>query len=71
LAAKSGLRVNQRADVGQFAGDRRGIIYVQGEKVANVPEEQAQWRIPKLVLDQSRKQQAERLSLLSRGVRPA
>ena len=22
-----------------FAGDRRGIIYVQGEKVANVPEE--------------------------------
>ena len=21
-----------------FAGDRRGIIYVQGEKVANVPE---------------------------------
>ena len=23
-----------------FAGDRRGIIYVQGERVANVPEEQ-------------------------------
>ena len=28
------------ADVAIFAGDRRGIIYVQGERVANVPEEQ-------------------------------
>ncbi len=28
------------ADVAVFAGDRRGIIYVQGEKVANVPEPQ-------------------------------
>jgi len=27
------------ADVAVFAGDRRGIIYVQGEKVANVAEE--------------------------------
>ena len=26
------------ADVAIFAGDRRGIIYVQGEKVANIPE---------------------------------
>ena len=26
------------ADVAVFTGDRRGIIYVQGEKVANVPE---------------------------------
>lgn len=26
------------ADVAVFAGDRRGIIYVQGEKIANVPE---------------------------------
>ena len=26
------------ADVAVFAGNRRGIIYVQGEKVANVPE---------------------------------
>ena len=26
------------ADVAVFAGDRRGIIYVQGRKVANVPE---------------------------------
>jgi (E)-4-hydroxy-3-methylbut-2-enyl-diphosphate synthase len=26
------------ADVAVFAGDRRGIIYVQGERVANVPE---------------------------------
>jgi (E)-4-hydroxy-3-methylbut-2-enyl-diphosphate synthase len=28
------------ADVAVFAGDRRGIIYVQGERTANVPEEQ-------------------------------
>lgn len=28
------------SDVAIFAGDRRGIIYVQGERVANVPEEQ-------------------------------
>jgi len=28
------------ADIAIFAGDRRGIIYVQGERVANVPEEQ-------------------------------
>ena len=28
------------ADVAVFAGDRRGIIYVQGEKVANVPEKE-------------------------------
>jgi (E)-4-hydroxy-3-methylbut-2-enyl-diphosphate synthase len=28
------------ADVAVFAGDRRGIIYVQGQKIANVPEEQ-------------------------------
>ena len=28
------------ADVAIFAGDRRGIIYVQGEKIANVPEEE-------------------------------
>jgi (E)-4-hydroxy-3-methylbut-2-enyl-diphosphate synthase len=28
------------ADVAVFAGDRRGIIYVQGEKVANVTEDQ-------------------------------
>src|SRR3954469_23566121 len=28
------------AEVAIFAGDRKGFIYVQGEKVANVPEEQ-------------------------------
>ena len=27
------------ADVAIFAGNKRGIIYVQGQKVANVPEE--------------------------------
>ncbi len=33
------------ADVAIFAGDRRGIIYVQGEKVANVPEEEIMDRL--------------------------
>ena len=28
------------ADIAVFAGDRRGIIYVQGSRVANVPEEE-------------------------------
>ncbi len=28
------------ADVAIFAGDRRGIVYVQGQRVANVPEEE-------------------------------
>src|SRR3954462_15714640 len=39
------------ADVAIFAGDRRGIIYVQGEKVANVPEEEILERL----LDECRK----------------
>ncbi|MEX0654290.1 MAG: flavodoxin-dependent (E)-4-hydroxy-3-methylbut-2-enyl-diphosphate synthase [Phycisphaeraceae bacterium] len=33
------------ADVAIFAGDRRGIIYVQGQKVANVPEEEIMSRL--------------------------
>jgi (E)-4-hydroxy-3-methylbut-2-enyl-diphosphate synthase len=43
------------ADVAIFAGDRRGIIYVQGEKVANVPEE----NILPALLDECRKFQAK------------
>ncbi|HEY7089652.1 MAG TPA: flavodoxin-dependent (E)-4-hydroxy-3-methylbut-2-enyl-diphosphate synthase, partial [Tepidisphaeraceae bacterium] len=43
------------ADVAIFAGDRRGIIYVQGEKVANVPEEEI---LPAL-LNECRKFQAK------------
>jgi len=39
------------ADVAVFAGDRRGIIYVQGQRVANVPEEEI---LPKL-LEECRK----------------
>jgi (E)-4-hydroxy-3-methylbut-2-enyl-diphosphate synthase len=39
------------ADVAIFAGDRRGIIYVQGEKVANVAEE----NILPALLDECRK----------------
>src|SRR3954471_9505622 len=42
------------ADVAIFAGDRRGIIYVQGEKVANVPEE----NILPALLDECKKLQA-------------
>ena len=36
------------ADVAVFAGDRRGIIYVQGERVANVPEEEI---LPRLLAE--------------------
>lgn len=43
------------ADVAIFAGDRRGIIYVQGEKVANVPEE----NILDSLLDECRKFEAK------------
>jgi len=39
------------ADVAVFAGDRRGIIYVQGEKVANVPEPEILSRLLKECLD--------------------
>ena len=39
------------ADVAVFAGDRRGIIYVQGEKVANVPEEEILDRLRAECLD--------------------
>src|SRR5947209_9103695 len=43
------------ADVAIFAGDRKGIIYVQGEKVANIPEEQILDRL----LEECRKFQAK------------
>ena len=36
----SGPGEAEGADVAVFAGDRRGIIYVQGVRVANVPEEE-------------------------------
>jgi (E)-4-hydroxy-3-methylbut-2-enyl-diphosphate synthase len=42
------------ADVAVFAGDRRGIIYVQGERVANVPEEEILTKL----LDECKKFQA-------------
>ena len=42
------------ADVAIFAGDRRGIIYVQGQKVANVPEAE----ILDALLEECRKFQA-------------
>lgn len=35
------------ADVAIFAGDRRGIIYVQGQRVANVPEDEILERLLK------------------------
>src|SRR3954463_13351311 len=43
------------ADIAIFAGDRRGIIYVQGEKVANVPED----HILESLLDHCREFQAK------------
>ena len=48
------------ADVAVFAGDRRGIIYVQGERVANVPEPEILDRLLKECLDfQARVQRGE------------
>lgn len=41
------------------------------EHCSNVTEDQPAWRIPKLTLDQVRKQQAERVQQLWHGVRPA
>jgi hypothetical protein len=42
-----------------------------GEHCSNVTAEQAQWRIPRLVLETVRKQQSERVQQLYRGIRPA
>ncbi len=41
------------------------------EHCSNVTDEQARWRIPRLVLEQVRKQQSERVQMLFRGIRPA
>ncbi len=41
------------------------------EHCSNVTEEQEQWRIPRHVLDVVRRQQAERVQMFHRGVRPA
>ena len=43
------------ADVAVFAGNQRGIIYVQGEKVANVPEEEILTRLREECMDFQRK----------------
>jgi len=48
------------ADVAVFAGDRRGIIYVQGARVANVPEDEILDRLLKECRDfQARVQRGE------------
>lgn len=41
------------------------------EHCSNVTAEQGRWRIPRLVLEQVRKQEAERVQQLYRGIRPA
>lgn len=41
------------------------------EHCSNVTAEQGQWRVPRLVLEQVRKQEAERVQQLYRGIRPA
>jgi hypothetical protein len=41
------------------------------EHCSNVTREQAEWRIPRLVLDAARKTEVERLQQLYRGIRPA
>lgn len=41
------------------------------EHCSNVTAEQAQWRVPRLVLEHVRKQEADRVQQLYRGIRPA
>lgn len=41
------------------------------EHCSNTPEEQSRWKIPRLTLDSVRRQQAERVEMFYRGVRPA
>lgn len=41
------------------------------EHASNVTKDQNAWRIPKLTLDQIRKQEADRVQQLHRGIRPA
>lgn len=41
------------------------------EHCSNVTQEQANWRVPRLVLESVRRQQADRVQQLFRGVRPA
>jgi hypothetical protein len=41
------------------------------EHCSNVTAEQAQWKIPRLVLETVRKQESDRVQQLYRGIRPA
>lgn len=41
------------------------------EHCSNVTEEQASWRVPRLTLDAVRRQQADRVQMFYRGIRPA
>ena len=41
------------------------------EHCSNVTADQGEWRVPRLVLEQVRKQEAERVQQLYRGIRPA
>ena len=50
------------ADVAVFAGDRRGIIYVQGKRVANVPEAEILDRL----LEECKRFQAQVVPLLQK-----
>ena len=51
------------ADVAVFAGDRKGIIYVQGQRVANVPEEEILGRLKAECEDLQRRVQAGQATL--------
>jgi len=41
------------------------------EHTSGVTRDQSAWKIPRLVLDHIRKQEAERVQQLHRGIRPA
>ncbi|MEM9082447.1 MAG: flavodoxin-dependent (E)-4-hydroxy-3-methylbut-2-enyl-diphosphate synthase, partial [Planctomycetota bacterium] len=51
------------ADVAVFAGNKRGIIYVQGERVANIPEEEILDRLHAECVDFQRRVQAGEVKL--------
>ena len=56
------------ADVAVFAGNKRGIIYVQGERVANVPEEEILDRLLDACVDFQNRVRAGEVALGDKNV---
>ena len=72
FAPKNSLRKTQLDHLTREPRDAFKFVYALiQEHCANVPEERAEFKIPRPVLDTIRKQQVERMSGMLRGVRPA